>query len=322
MRGRPTVIYLDVGSVATLRIRIPIVSLGSGRPILSILCGVHGDETAGLMASYRFIKYLSTADSVRGSVRIITAANPFAQATRSRIALSDFYDLNRIGEGKPDGTLTERVAHALFEFLGDSTLVIDLHEFRMDTPIMAIYIPSERTETDRAVLESIAAFGPAVVWSMNLSRPEEVQYSGSLVAALVRSGVASFGVETSRVAVLSDETIDHVADGLYRVAQNLGIVEGKPKVSSVVAYDRKVITADVAGLWEPVRSILDQVKETDIVGRLVSLHLTSEEHVIAGAAGTILQLARHQLVDTGANLFAIGIVNEEVTEALHSVVAR
>lgn len=319
MRNNSTIDYLDIGSIASLPIRVPIVSLGSGQPVLSVLCGVHGDETASLMATYRLVQILSDAD-IEGTVRIITAANPFAQATHSRVAFCDYYDLNRTGKGKPEGTLTERLAHALFEFLLDCTLVVDLHEFSMNTPTMAIYIPSKHPNVEQTVFKGIAAFQPAFVWAMDLSRPEEVQYSGSLVAALARSGVASFGIETANAAVLSDEVISQVAEGLYRIAQGLSIIEGEPDVSPTVAYNREVVTANAAGLWEPTRSILDEVDETDTIGRLVSLCLTSEEEVASAHAGIILQLAGRQLVDTGTNLFAVGTVNQRVTEVLRSVV--
>lgn len=242
MRDKPTIAYLDVGSIASLPIRVPVVS------ILSILCGVHGDETASIMASYRLLKRLSTVDLVKGTVRIVTSANPFAQATHSRVAFADFYDLNRTGEGKPEGTFTERLAHTLFEFLQDSSLVIDLHEFVMNTPTMVVYVPGEHPETDQAIFENIAAFGPTFVWALERPKPEEARSPGSLVGALIRSGVPGFGVETSSTVTLPDEVLDHVAEGLYRVAQNLGIVEGKPDASPVMAYTRKAITADTAGL--------------------------------------------------------------------------
>lgn len=85
-------------------------------------------------------------------------------------------------------------------------------------------------------------------------------------------------------------------------------------------HNREVVTANVAGLWEPTRSILDDVDETDTIGRLVSLCLTSEEEVASTHAGIILQLAGRQLVDTGTNLFAVGTVNQRVTVVLRSVV--
>ena len=249
MKNKFTVDYLDVGFVASLPIRIPVVSIGSGPPILSILCGVHGDETASLM------KRLSVENSLAGSVRIITSANPFAQATHSRATLSDFGNLNREGKGKPDGRPTERLAHTLFEFLRDSTLVIDLHEFKMETP-----------------------------------------------------------------TIVSDQVIAGVIEGLYRVAQNLGIVPGTPDVAPVTAYDTQTIKADRAGIWEPTIALFDTVDETDAMSQIIPFPLIDEQPVLAPSAGTIVQLARRRLVDTGSNLFSIGTVNQKITEALHTAI--
>ncbi len=310
MRDTFTVDYLNVGFVASLPIRIPVVSIGSGQPILSVLCGVHGDETASLIASHRFMKRLSAERSLQGTVRIITSANPVAQATRSRVTFSDSENLNRAGKGKPDGRLTARLAHTLCDTLSDSTLVIDLHEFGMDTPTMAVHIPSEDAATHQTILQNIAVFGPALVWAV----PQD---STSIVGALIELGVAGFGVETSNAMSVTDEVIASVADGLYRVAQNLGVVEGAPAASPVTAYDIRLVTAERSGLWEPTRSIFDAVDEADVIGGIVPLPLIDDkEPVLAPGAGTILQLARRRLVDTGTDLFTIGQTNPQITEAL------
>jgi predicted deacylase len=308
-----TVDYLDAGSVASLPIRIPVVSLGAGPPVLSILCGVHGDETAGVMVSHRLMKRLSAERSIAGTVRILPSANPFAQATRSRVAFSDYGNLNRAGMGKAEGRATERLAHLLYEYLSDSALVIDLHEFRMDTPTMALHIPGKDAATDRTILENIAALEPAFVWAI----PSDPT---SLVGALVGAGVPGFGVETSDARVVTDDTLHDLAEGLFRVAQNLGIVQGRPHVAPVTAYDIKMVRADRAGLWEPVISLFDTISERDAVGTIIPFPLVEEHLVVAPSAGTIVQLARRQLVDTGTNLYAIGQVNRQVTDALRLAV--
>jgi len=307
--NRVTITHLDVGSVASLPVRVPVVSFGSEPPILSILCGVHGDETASLMSVRRFMQLLQAEDSMEGTVRIITSANPLAQATRSRVTPSDFGNLNRTGKGKLKGRLTERLAHILFEFLRDSALVIDLHEFEMDTPTMALHIPSHRAATGRTILENIAVFEPDFVWAI----PEDPT---SLVGALIESGVAGFGVETSDAMVMTNEIIDDVAAGLYRVAQNLGILASTPSVSPVTAYETEIIKADQAGVWEPTSLIFAAVDETNLIGKIIPLPLLDEIPVRAPGTGRILQLARRRLVATGTNLFAIGQIDRQVTKGL------
>jgi predicted deacylase len=124
---------ITIGQVGSIAINIPIVTIGSGQPHLALLCGVHGDETASLVICSAFAKQLSRCFQLKGSVSIITSANPFAQSTKTRVNVSDYYDLNRTGRGKPDGTLTERVAYKLCEFLSTCSFVIDIHELDMES---------------------------------------------------------------------------------------------------------------------------------------------------------------------------------------------
>jgi predicted deacylase len=202
--------YLSVGSVGSLPLRIPVVTIGSGEPIFSVLCGLHGDETASTFSAHRFMKHLAGEADVDGTVRLIPAANPFAQATRTRVTLTDWDNLNRTDKGDAAGRMTQRIANALFEFLKDSALVIDLHEFRMNTPRMVVYIPTENKEVEQINLANIAAFEPAFVWALTGASSD----SGSLVGALINAGVPGFGVETSDALVIADEEIDGVVAGL------------------------------------------------------------------------------------------------------------
>jgi predicted deacylase len=315
MNPAVSVAYLEVGHLASLAVRIPVVTVGSGEPVLSVTCGVHGDETMGVMAGYQFVQRLLQEPDLNGTVRLIPAANPIAQATGTRVTLADYGDL-QVGRGQADGSLTKRMAHHLYSLLIQSTLVVDLHEFGdMDTPTMAVYIPVGTSEVNQRILDHIAALSPDWVWVVPNDR-------GSIAAALIQGGVPSLGVETGNALLLTDRDVERVSDGLYRVAQMMGIVPGKPTVSSVVAYDRTSVTSECAGLWQPDVQLSEIVENGQVVGRVVPFPLISQEVVHCAKSGRVVQLARRQLVRTGSDLLAIGQENDPVTAALRAVALR
>jgi predicted deacylase len=318
MSDRFCISHLDVGSVGSLPLRIPVVSIGSGEPILSVLSGLHGDETASLFSIRRFVKRLAEEPELRGTVRFILTANPFAQATRTRVTLTDYDNLNRTGKGDPAGRLTQRIGNALFEFLKDSALVIDLHEFNMHTPCMVVYIPAENGETEGINLSNIAAFEPAFVWALTGASSD----SGSLVAALIVADVPGFGVETSPALLVSDQEIDRVVAGLHRVAQNLGILPGTPHPEPVTAYNTRLVSAERAGIWQCSRTLWEMVEPGEAIGELVPFPLVDTEAVMTPQAGTLVQLSPRQLVDTGTYLFAVGQVNREITDRLRAALPQ
>src|SRR5690348_1964423 len=80
-------------------------------PHLVITGGVHGDEFEP-MAAVRRLAHLLTPSSIRGRVTLAPVVNEPAYRRGHRFA-EDGLDLARTCPGRSDGTITERIAHAL-----------------------------------------------------------------------------------------------------------------------------------------------------------------------------------------------------------------
>lgn len=319
MSLEPKLTELMTGQVGSLSLRIPIITVGAGEPRLALLCGVHGDETAGVLICREFIRILSSSYSLNGSISVLTSANPFAQSTRTRVSLLDFSDLNRVGRGRSDGNLTERVAHALYEHLSEYSFIIDLHEFEMDTLPMAIYIPSGDVALDLQIRQSINAFSPATVWAMDIPSSEEMKYSRSLLASLIARGVPGFAIESARESLLLPGKLREIAEGLIEVCKVLRLIEGLSRQPAASAYARTVKSSDQAGIWTPITSLMSRVRADEKVGELISLDLISHSDVVAPADGVLIQRRGTDLVATGTNLFTVGVERVEVSMKFRNV---
>lgn len=297
---------LDVGYVGSLPLNVPVTTIGRDSPRMAIICGVHGDEPAGVLIANEF-KHRVQNESLLGSVSIIPTANPLAFATKNRITISDHLDLNRVGVGDPEGTLTERVANVLFNFLLKFSFVVDIHEFLMETPTLSIYIPAQQVETDRKILTGIAAFAPTTVWSMNLTSSEELKYGSSILSALIRRGIPGFAIETSQRADLSSCDIEETAIGLIEVAKSCGVIDGKSRFVVPPAFTRRVTYSPYSGIWYPKAELLADVGVGDVIGSVTMLDLINEGTITASVAGTLVQLQKQDIVDTGKSLFTVGV---------------
>lgn len=313
-------VTIPVGELGTFRVAIPITQIGTGKsPHLGILCGVHGDETSSLLISYLLLKRLST-QKLHGTISILTASNPIAQAINSRVSVTDFFDLNRTGTGKQDGVLTERLAYKIVEYLsGHCSHVIDLHEFEMNTPPMAIYIPAQDELVDKQILRMIRVFNPVTVWSMNLAAPDELQYKGSLLSVLITKGIPGFAVETSRLCLVTQEEIERVVQGIVDICKLTGIIAGEYKYFRPTPYKRHVKYSDYAGLWLPQKETLCRIKQGEKVGKIIGLDLVSEYDVHAWIDGTLIQIRKPALVQTGMNLYTIGEIDYSVVQKFDSI---
>ena len=121
--ARPVrIMLMPGGEMAT-----PGYVLDSGRPgpVVVVIAGIHGDEPAGRLAATR----LASDIPRRGKRIVLPQANRLAAESAVRMPYF-MQDLNRAFPGRRTGTSTERLAHAVFEFVRRHRpdLVIDLHE--------------------------------------------------------------------------------------------------------------------------------------------------------------------------------------------------
>ncbi len=111
---------------------IPRVRLSARAPgpHLLVTGGVHGDEFEPMAAIRRLIRNFTAGDAnsrlKRGTLTLVPVVNEAAFLRGARTA-EDGLDLARVCPGKPDGTVTERTAHALSELIRSADFYVDLH---------------------------------------------------------------------------------------------------------------------------------------------------------------------------------------------------
>jgi predicted deacylase len=116
----------NLGGWANLLLPITVVANGQGRTAL-VTAGNHGDEYPGQVAVLRLMPEL-TPDQVRGRVILVPALNPPAARAGTRLSPLDGKKFNRCFPGRPDGTVTEVIAHYVSAVLFPlADVVIDIH---------------------------------------------------------------------------------------------------------------------------------------------------------------------------------------------------
>src|SRR5262245_21713336 len=94
-------------------------------PHLLVTGGVHGDEFEPMAAIRQLIGELSNRE-LRGRVTLVPVVNEPAFRLGQRTA-EDGLDLARTCPGNADGSVTERVAHALTGLIRSADYYVDLH---------------------------------------------------------------------------------------------------------------------------------------------------------------------------------------------------
>ena len=123
-------IYLEVGShLDGQPLGVPLLCAHGPAPgpTLVVLACVHGDEYEGMAAIHEVFRRLEPG-RLRGTILAVPTLNLPAAAAVHRFSPIDHVNLARVFPGRPDGTVTERIAYYTDRHLiSRADLLVDLH---------------------------------------------------------------------------------------------------------------------------------------------------------------------------------------------------
>ena len=116
----------DDSAWGAIMVPVTVVKKGEG-PTALLTGGNHGDEYEGPIALFDLAQKL-TAEEVTGRVIIVPAMNYPAFCAGTRTSPIDKGNINRIFPGRPDGSVTEKLADYFTRVLLPlSDIVLDIH---------------------------------------------------------------------------------------------------------------------------------------------------------------------------------------------------
>ena len=295
---------------------LEISSLGDGPgPVLSILGGVHGDELEGVLAARTVAGRLGTRTrgGLAGEVRIVAVSNPAAWRAGSRISPVDQLNLARVFPGRPDGTITERAAHAITaHVITGADLLVDLHSAGVAyaMPLFAGYVEDGSAVAARSRAAAYA-FGAPLVWEHEGSGP------GRSLSAAAALGVPAVYVEGSGGGGLIGDELDRYVDGVFRLLAWLGITDrpvDEVPPPAVLRGDDGDVDSSLSCSFDgycvtrvrPGQPVTAGQRLADILAE----DATPLERIVAPRAGTVMMLRRRATVSAGDGIAMLGPIPE------------
>lgn len=279
----------------------------SGKVLVAI-GGVHGDEYEGPAAIMKFYADLC-AQEMSGTFIGIPVVNSPAFEAGTRSSPIDGADLARVFPGSPDGSISERVAYHLLEYIiSRADLFVDLHSGGRDyaMPVMAgFYLMDD--EVGLRSREAALAFGAETVWGSALNR-------GRSISEAVRRGIPSIYTEASGGARVSHADVDIYCAGLLNLLKHLGIVSGEPQPQELKYFTtspeedywlESAVLATASGLYLSDVSVLDEVRKDEVLGRVVDLFGHTQQVVKANRFGRVMAQRLFPRVYAGDSLVII-----------------
>jgi predicted deacylase len=266
--------YLEIPASNDTGARIP-VSLVRGAhdgPVLALIAGTHGYEYPGITALQRLRQSIDP-QALRGTLILVHIANPPSFYGRTvYTSPADGKNLNRVYPGRPDGTLSERIAHAITsEVIAKSDFLVDLHAGDANEALRPyVYMPvTGDAQLDAATRGMALAFGldHIVIDATRIAPADATRFVD--MTALAR-GIPAITTETGQLGLNDEHHIALAEHGIQNLMRHLGMLEGaaEPNPGVVWLKDYQVITSPVTGVFRA--SVRDgyAVAEGGLLGEL------------------------------------------------------
>jgi N-alpha-acetyl-L-2,4-diaminobutyrate deacetylase len=283
----------DESAWGSILIPITVVRNGDG-PTALLTGGNHGDEYEGPIALFDLANTLA-AEEITGRVIIVPALNYPAFRAGRRTSPIDNGNLNRVFPGRPEGTVTEKIAdYVQRHLLPMADLVLDIHSGgrTLDfVPFAAVHALEDKAQQARSTAARDAFNAP---YGVTLLEPDNV---GMFDTAAEDMGKVFVSTELGGGGSARASTTTIAKRGLRNVLRHLGVLPGQPTLEPAVILDmpdaRCFVTSESRGLLEVTVDIGGMVAEGEILARVYDIERTGTDPVEYRARIDGILVGRH-----------------------------
>ena len=280
-----------------------IVHGAASGPVLALVAGTHGFEYAPIVALQRLRTAIDPA-RLRGTVVIVHVANmPSFLGRTVYYSPVDGKNLNRVFPGKADGTISDRIAHAITtEIIARATHVVDLHGGDGNESLRP-YLYWITTGDAGVVAASRAlalAFGLDRV-VVDDERPTDPAASVFLSNTAITRGKPALTTEAGCLGQSDDESIALIERGVAGVMRHLNMRDDGPApIDAPVWLDQnEVLRSGATGIFYPAVRRGQMVKKGVELGRVTDFHGRVLETVTAPFDGEVLYIVASPPINKG-----------------------
>jgi N2-acetyl-L-2,4-diaminobutanoate deacetylase len=276
-------------------VMIPLTVVRNGRGPTALLTGAnHGDEYEGPLALQELALTLDPA-AVAGRVIIVPFMNYPAFRAGLRTSPIDRGNLNRSFPGRPDGTVTEKIAdYFVRTLLPQADIVLDIHSGGRTLdflPFACIHrLPDSALEARARA--AMAAF--SAPYSMIL---REIDAAGMYDTAAEDMGKVFVSTELGGGGTSTARSVAIARRGCRNLLVHAGILSGELDGNPSVMLDMPsadcFVFAEDEGLIEPRVDLGTSVRDGDELARIWRVDRTGRSPQICRARMDGLLVARH-----------------------------
>lgn len=295
-------------------VMIPICVIANGEGPTALLTGAnHGDEYEGPAALFELARSLRP-EEVQGRVIIVPALNYPAFRAGTRTSPIDRGNLNRSFPGRPDGTVTEKIADFVTRHLVPlADVVLDFHSGGKTLDFLPYAAAHELPDKDQEArcFAAVAAF--SAPYSMKML---EIDAVGMLDTTVEEMGKVFVTTELGGAGTASATSIGIARRGTLNLLRHAGILTGEPEPAPTSWLDMPssdcFTFAGDDGLIAFAIDLGTPVRKGDLIARVHPIGRTGEAPAEYRASMDGVLAARHVpgLIKAGDCLSVLAVVTE------------
>jgi uncharacterized protein len=291
-------------------IPISVIHGAQPGPVLALIAGTHGMEYVPIVALQR-MRTAIDPKALRGTIVMVHVANmPSFLGRTIYYSPIDGKNLNRVYPGKPDGTISERIADAITrDVITRATHVVDLHcgDGNESLRPYSYWIATGDPKVADAGRAMALAFGLDHI-VVDRERPLDAGASVYTSNTAILRGKPALTTETGGMAMVDEGSIALVERGVEGLMKHLGMrADGPAPVSSPILIERSVVLrAGVTGIFYAEVERGHTVATGTRIGRITDFHGKTIEEVRAPFDGEILYVVGTPPVSKGEPVGMVG----------------
>ncbi|MBN2274828.1 MAG: succinylglutamate desuccinylase/aspartoacylase family protein [Bacteroidales bacterium] len=271
---------------------------------------MHGDEIGGTVVIHEIFKKLKGC-LIKGSVLAFPLMNPFGFETVSRNIIISKEDLNRSFPGDEKGSLGERIASKIFNYILNSkpSLVIDLHNDWNKSIPYVLNDPSSNREVDRANYSYSGMTG-----LLQIEDTDKIH--SSLTYNLTRQNIPAIVLELGESFIINEKNILIGINAIWNILMKLGMVPENaeyyqyPLLSQIgnkmLQYSSLPLSS-TSGIIRFTKKPGDIVTKGQKIARVYNAFGKQIENISALADGIVIGHTDNALAFPGSPVMAFGI---------------
>jgi len=288
MSSRPIAVPAGIDAAT----EIPVTTIQGARPgpTLALIAGNHGYEYPPILALQKLPSQLGSFD---GTLILVHVANmPSFLGRTVYFSPIDGKNLNRMYPGRPDGTVSERIAHAITtEVIDRADVVLDLHcgDGNESLRPYVYQTVTGNSDLDARIARLALAFGIDHI-ILDRGRPTDPARSVYCSNTAITRGKPAMTIESGQLGQTDAESVDCILHGIRGVMRELGMTkDGPPALTRPVYLDPvEVLTSPATGLLYPQVERDQTVAKGQILARITDFFGTELAQVASPIAGIVL----------------------------------